>query len=80
LQVSNDPTVHRPRGGVVVRAKALVGRGPRGQRHPAWLGSHVELDQLQSQALDAGLDLERVWGAGSQYCQVLLHKRARAGG
>jgi peptidoglycan/LPS O-acetylase OafA/YrhL/SAM-dependent methyltransferase len=74
LQVSNDPATHRPRDGVVQRAKALVGHGPRGQRHPAWLGSHVELAELGAAAREAGLELERVWGEGSQYCQVLLRK------
>lgn len=74
LQVSNDPAVHRPRGGVPATLRALAGRGPRGQRHPAWLGSHVELPALGAVAEARGLLLERVWGAGSQYCGVLLRK------
>ena len=41
LQVSTDPAVHRPRGGLRGRLAALAGRGPRGQRHRAWLGAPV---------------------------------------
>lgn len=74
LQVSNDPSVHRPRGAVRAAIRATLRRGPRGQRHPAWLGSHVELDALRAVATGAGLALEKVWGEGSQYCQVLLVK------
>jgi peptidoglycan/LPS O-acetylase OafA/YrhL/SAM-dependent methyltransferase len=74
LQISNDPAIHRPRDGLPARCRALVRRGPRGQRHPAWLGSHVELDALEAAAHEAGLLVERIWGAGSQYCQVLLRR------
>ena len=74
LQISNDPAIHRPRDGLPARCRALVQRGPRGQRHPAWLGSHVELDALEAAAHEAGLLVERIWGAGSQYCQVLLRR------
>lgn len=78
LQVSNDPAVHRPRDPLSWRLKALVGRAPRGQRHPAWLGSWVELDRLEETAQAAGLSLERTWGAGTQYCQLLLRRRGGA--
>lgn len=75
LQVSNNPSVHRPdrepRSGV----KALVGRAPRGMRHPAWVGSAVELPALRAAAADAMMDLARVWGEGSTYCQLLLRRR-----
>jgi SAM-dependent methyltransferase len=74
LQVSNDPDVHRPRTGLVWRLKSVVGRAPKGQRHPAWLGSHVELDALRATASGCGLTVETVWGEGSQYCQVLLRR------
>jgi SAM-dependent methyltransferase len=77
LQVSNDPAVHQPRDGVLRRARAIVGLGPKGQRHSAWLGSHVELPALRSAAEQSEMDVERVWGEGSQYCQVLLRRRAR---
>lgn len=75
LQVSNDPAIHRPRAGMGLRLRALVGRAPRGQHHPAWLGSWVELDTVRETCAPAGLELERVWGEGSQYCQLLLRRR-----
>jgi SAM-dependent methyltransferase len=78
LQVSNDPAVHRPRFGPRSLLRAAFGRGPRGQRHPAWLGSHVELGALRGAAEDGSMDVEHVWGEGSQYCQVLLRKRSGA--
>lgn len=74
LQVSNDPSIHRPQRHLKLRAKALVGRAPKEQRHPAWLGSPVELDALQHAARQARAPVERVWGAGTQYCQVLLRR------
>jgi SAM-dependent methyltransferase len=74
LQISNDPAVHRPRGRLRGALRAIAGRGPRGQRHPAWLGSHIELPALRDRAAEAGLELEKVWGEGTQYCQVLLRR------
>ena len=74
LQVSDDPEVHRPRTPLSWRLRALVGRAPRGQHHPAWLGSPVDLAELRRVAGEAGLATERVWGEGSQYCQVLLRR------
>ncbi len=78
LQVSDDPAIHRPRPGLVPRLRALAGRAPRGQRHPAWLGCAVGLPRLTEAAEGAGLAVERVWGAGDQYCQVLLRRPATA--
>ena len=75
LQVSNDPSVHRRRSGLAAALRALTGRGPKGVRHPAWLGSHVELADLRETAEGAELELAKVWGEGSQYCQVLLRKQ-----
>jgi SAM-dependent methyltransferase len=74
LQVSDDPSVHRPHSGLGPRVRALLGRAPRGQRHPAWLGSSVTPTALERTARAAAMTLERVWGEGSQYCQVLLRK------
>jgi SAM-dependent methyltransferase len=74
LQVSNDPSIHRPRDRLPQRALALVGLGPRGQRHPAWLGSYVEISAIESAAAESGTVVERVWGAGTQYCLVLLRR------
>jgi SAM-dependent methyltransferase len=75
FQLSNDPSVHRPRGGFRVRARALLGRGPRGQGNPAWLGSAVDLEDLRQAADTGGLALERVVGEGTQYCCVLARRR-----
>jgi ubiquinone/menaquinone biosynthesis C-methylase UbiE len=75
FQISNDPSVHRPRGGLRGRLKALTRRGPRGQTHPAWLGSAVDLADLERTAGAAGLDVERVLHPGTQFCLVLLRKR-----
>lgn len=76
IQVSNDPDAHRARGRRWDRIRAWLGRGPKGQRHPAWLGSAVELPSLAAAASDGDMELEKVWGEGTQYCQVLLRKRA----
>jgi SAM-dependent methyltransferase len=79
FQISNDATVHavhrERRVPLKERAKSLLGRSPRGQKHPAWLGSHVELDDLRAAAADGGMDVERVEGAGTQFCMVLTRKR-----
>jgi SAM-dependent methyltransferase len=74
LQVSNDPAIHRPRDRLVDRCRAVIGRAPRGRRHPAWLGSCVELAAVAEAATQGGTELERVWGEGSQYCQLLLRR------
>ena len=75
LQVSDDPAVHRPRDSLRLRARALIGRAPRGQRHPAWLGTPVDLEQMTAAVAASGLDVERVWGAGTQYCLLLIRRR-----
>lgn len=75
LQVSNDPAIHRARDPLRQRLAALVGRAPKGQRHAAWLGSHVELEDVRAAAAAGGASVERVWGEGSQYCQILVRAR-----
>jgi SAM-dependent methyltransferase len=76
FQVSNDPDIHKPRKGVLKRRLArVVGREPRGAEDPAWLGSAVDLDELQAVAGQAGMELERVEGAGTQFCIVCLIRR-----
>jgi SAM-dependent methyltransferase len=76
FQVSNDPSVHKPRNpSIGTRIKSALGRGPKGQSHPAWLGSAVDLDELKRVADAAGMDVEKVDGAGTQFCLVLLRKR-----
>jgi SAM-dependent methyltransferase len=75
FELSNDPSRHRgERRPLAGRIAALVGRAPRGQDDPAWLGSYVELGDLRAAAADAGLALERVAGEGSEYCAVLLRR------
>jgi SAM-dependent methyltransferase len=77
FQISNDPTIHRPQTGIGRlrrRAAALVRRAPRGQDNPAWLGSAVDLDDMRAAAERAGLQFERVEGAGTQFCLVLLRR------
>jgi SAM-dependent methyltransferase len=75
FQVSNDPAVHRPRGGVARRLRALAGRGPRGTGHPAWVGSAVDLDALRVAAADGHLDVSHLYGEGTQFCLVRLQRR-----
>ena len=77
-QVSNDPAVPPAPGTPSDRRlwHCWAGR-PAGQRHPAWLGprsipGHAPYGR-------AGLELERVWGEGSQYCQLLLRRPRDAG-
>lgn len=78
LQVSNNPSVHEPGARWRSRVKAFLGRAPRGMDHPAWVGSSVDLMTLRAAAADASMQVERVWGEGSTYCQVLLRKHSLA--
>jgi ubiquinone/menaquinone biosynthesis C-methylase UbiE len=76
FQVSTDPNVHRARDrGLKERVGRLVGREPKGAEDPAWLGSAVDLDELKSVADAAGMDTEKVEGAGTQFCIVCLRRR-----
>lgn len=73
FELSNDPAAHRRRAaGPRDRLAAFVGRAPRGQDHDAWLGSHVELDDVRSAASETGMTLERTVGESTEYCGVLL--------
>ena len=77
LQISTDETIHRPRTGLEglrIRLRALLGRGPRGQADPAWLGSAVPLPRIEETVTAAGMSIERVTGAGTQYCLVGLRR------
>ena len=80
FQVSTAPQVHRsPRAPLRSRLRDLLGRGrgaPADRGHPAWLGSALDLDALRATAGEAGLVVERVVGAGTQFCLVLLRRRA----
>jgi SAM-dependent methyltransferase len=79
FQVSNNPEIHRPRRGVGVatdRLRALAGRAPRGQNHPAWRGSSIEIPALRAAASDGGMEVARLEGEGTQFCLVLTRRRA----
>jgi SAM-dependent methyltransferase len=79
FQVSNDPSIHHPRGGwagLRRRLRSLVGRAPKGQRDPAWLGSAVDLEDLRAAAAEGGTQVEKVVNEGTQFCLVLLRKPA----
>jgi SAM-dependent methyltransferase len=74
FQLSTDAKVHRKRTGARAlswQVGSLLGRRPRGQDDPAWLGSAVELDDVRRVASDRGLVIDRVVGEGAQFCAVL---------
>lgn len=78
FQVSNAPEIHRRRPWrerLRSIPRTVTGRAPRGQGHPAWLGSAVSIEALGEAARGAGAELERVEGAGTQWCLVLMRKR-----
>jgi SAM-dependent methyltransferase len=75
FQISNDPGIHRFPGGLKglkLRAQARLGRAPKGQSDPAWVGSAVALEDLRAAASDGGMSVERVLGEGTQFCYVRL--------
>lgn len=77
FQFSNDPAAHRPprrRQHLRLALAAATGRGPRGLRHAAWLGSALELDSLEAATGEAGMGLERVVGEGTVLCVALARK------
>jgi SAM-dependent methyltransferase len=82
FQVSNDPSVHRAahhdstRNRLLRRVRAGARRAPRGVDDPAWLGSAVDLDELTMTADGAGMRVERVYGAGTQFCVVRARRKA----
>ena len=72
-RASRSPTIRRFTGravGLAQRVKAAVGRAPRGQDEPEWLGSAVDLDDVRAAAMEGGLDVERVAGEATQFCFV----------
>ena len=71
FQVSTDPALHRPPGGVAGRARLLL----RGRRDRAWWGSHVEMPALRDAAHEGGLSVERVLGERTQFTTVLARRR-----
>ncbi|MDQ6804745.1 MAG: class I SAM-dependent methyltransferase [Actinomycetota bacterium] len=78
FHVSGDAHIHRRRRGAraeLRRLAAMLGRAPRGQADPAWLGSAVELEDVREVARRSGLELERVLGEGTQFCLIRARKR-----
>ena len=76
FQISNDPSVHRPRRETLgLRLRRALRLAPKGTADPAWLGSAIDLGELRAAAEEAGLDVERVEGAGTQFCIVRLKRR-----
>lgn len=75
FQVSNDPSVHKPRG-ERSRLGAVLRREPsrKDVEDPAWLGSSVDLHELRQVASQAGMETAQTIGEGTQYCGVLLRK------
>ena len=77
FQVSNDPAVHdRSRGASGLWHSLLVrmGRRPGGQDAAPWIGSAVDLEDLERVAREAGMEVERVTGEGTQFCMVMLRR------
>ena len=77
FQVSDDSSIHRPRRGrerMATALRGLLGRGPRGQANAAWRGSAVDMAELGAVANEAGMELERAVGEGTQFCLVLLRR------
>ena len=76
--VSNLPSHERPspRRRASVALRALIGRAPRGQTDPAWLGSPVDLERVRAVAEECGAAVERVIGEGKQFCLVLMRNRS----
>ncbi|MEA2426686.1 MAG: hypothetical protein QOF37_314 [Thermoleophilaceae bacterium] len=76
FEFSNDPEPHRRRRlGRRDRLAAALGRAPRAVTDQTWLGSYVDLADLRRVAAEAGLDVERVHGEGTEFCAVLLRRR-----
>jgi len=76
FELSTDPEAHRPRTvGVRGRVAAAVGRRPRGEADPAWVGSSVDVRDLREVAAEAGLETARIVGEATEFCAVLLTRR-----
>jgi len=77
FQFSNAPAIHRKppvRERLRPALKALLGRGPGGQAHEAWLGSSIEIDVLRRVAETSGMELVTVAGEHQLLCRALLRK------
>ena len=80
FEVANDTVPHEHRSSRrFPRLAAIVGREPHGTGDEAWVGSNVDLGDLRRAAAEAGLEVERVVGEGTQFCAVLLRRRDETG-
>lgn len=74
FQVSNDPELHRRAGALRERIRSLAGGGPKGLGNPSWVGTAVELADVERAARDGGLTVDRVAGEGTQFCIVRVRR------
>jgi SAM-dependent methyltransferase len=74
FQVSTDPEVHRRRPGVRRRVAAALGRAPRGQDQPEWLGSAVDLDDLRAVARESAMTVAAIAHPNTQFSIVRLER------
>ncbi len=75
FQVSTAREVHAA-AGWRARVRGLARRGPRGQAAREWVGAPLELEAVRDAADRAGAEVERVTGAGTQFCLVGLRRRS----
>lgn len=78
--LSTGADVHEPRDipqRVRWRLRALLGRGPRGQEHPAWLGCAVPVEELRMAVSAGDMELEQLLDPGTQFTTVLTRRRVR---
>lgn len=76
FQVSTDPAVHERPAPLRRRVLAKLGRAPQGQDDPRWLGSAVGLEALDATARQVGLEVDRIFGAGTQFTIVRATRAA----
>jgi SAM-dependent methyltransferase len=76
FELSNDRTWHQRRRRLPARDRlaAALGRAPRGVTDDAWIGSHVEIDDIRGVAAESGSTVERVAGEGTEFCAILLRR------
>jgi hypothetical protein len=75
FQISNDPSIHHAsKQAAPDRVRARVGLAPQGRDDPAWLGTAVDIAELEAVANGAGMTVERIDGRGTQFCAVALRR------
>lgn len=74
FQVSNDPSIHQSTQSLGEKAKAAVGRAPKGQGQPEWIGSAVDMEELSATAERAKLEFKHIEGEGTQFCLILARR------